>query len=61
MGKLRGAFRSRDVGMTKEQIREILARDHEIDISILESIAATVSRVEVIERVNDCIRYVSLV
>ena len=63
MGKLRGAFRSRDVGMTEEQIREILAPDHEIDISILESIAATVSRVEdierVIERVNDCIRYVS--
>ena len=45
--------------MTEEQVREILAPDHEIDISILESIAATVSRVEDIKRVNDCIRYVS--
>ena len=63
VGKLRGAFRSRDVGVTEEQIREVLVRDHETDISTLESIAATVGHMEdfdrVVFRVNDWIRSVS--
>ncbi|KAN0133855.1 hypothetical protein V8E53_008350 [Lactarius tabidus] len=63
VGKLRGALRSAEVGDAEVQIGEVLAREHETDISNLESIASTVGRMEdvdrVIFRVNDWIRSVS--
>jgi hypothetical protein len=63
VGKLRGAFRSWEMGDAEVQIREVLAREHETDISILGSMASTVGHMEdidrVIFRVNDWIRSVS--
>jgi hypothetical protein len=57
---LRGAFRPSEVGMTEERVREVLARDHEVDISMLERIALSTQRVATIDsailRINDSIR-----
>jgi hypothetical protein len=49
---LRGAFRPSKVGMTEERVREVLARDHEADISLLERIALATDRVANIDRCN---------
>jgi hypothetical protein len=54
---LRGAFKPSEEGMTKKQVKEALARNHEADISFLEHIALAVDQVvnvdRSISRVND--------
>ncbi len=47
---LRGAFRPEEVGTTEEQVKEVLARDHKDDISMLERIALATDRVAIIDR-----------
>jgi hypothetical protein len=42
---LRGAFRPSKAGMTEERVREVLVRDHEDNISMLERIALATHRV----------------
>jgi hypothetical protein len=57
---LREAFRPSGEETTKEQVREVLARDHEADICMLERIALAMDQEENIDRaissVNDSIR-----
>ncbi|KAF8260913.1 hypothetical protein EI94DRAFT_1811086 [Lactarius quietus] len=48
--RLRGAFRPKAVETTEEQVRELLERDHEDDISMLEHIAPTTDRVVEIDK-----------
>jgi hypothetical protein len=54
---LRGAFKPSEEGMTEEQVKEALARNHEADISFLEHIALAADQVvnvdRSISRVND--------
>ncbi|KAI9439335.1 hypothetical protein H4582DRAFT_2076034 [Lactarius indigo] len=56
---LRGALRPSEAGMAEDQVREILARDHEDDISMLERIVLAADRVANIDgaifEVNDSI------
>ncbi len=56
---LRRAFRPSEVGMTEEQVKEVLARDHEDDISMLERISLAADHVANIDRgmfrINDFI------
>ena len=47
---LRRAFRPSEVGITEDQVRETLARDHEVDISLLEHIALSADEVANIDR-----------
>src|SRR5260370_14929993 len=60
---LRGAFKPSEVATTEEQVREVLACDHEVDISMLEHIALAADHVEnidmAISRIIDSIRYFS--
>jgi hypothetical protein len=57
---LRGVFKPSEVGITEEQVKEALARNHEADISFLEHIALAVDQVvnvdRSISRVNGHIR-----
>ncbi len=46
---LRGAFSPGQVGRTEEQVKEVLARDHEADISMLESVAPAAGQMERID------------
>ena len=55
--KLRGPFRPKEMGTTKEQVREVLARDHKADISMLEHIALAVDRVADIDRAISSINH----
>ncbi|KAF8258499.1 hypothetical protein EI94DRAFT_1815210 [Lactarius quietus] len=48
--RLRGAFRPKEVDTTEEQVRGVLARDYEDDISMLEHIALATDRVADIDR-----------
>ena len=54
---LRGAFKPWEVGMTEEQVKEALIRNHEADISLLERIALATDQVANVDRsissVND--------
>ena len=56
---LRAAFEPSGVRTTEEQVREVLARDHEADISMLEDIALAAHHVAnidtAIDRINDSI------
>ena len=60
---LRAAFRPEEVGMTEERVREILASDHEVDISMLEHITLATDRLAnfdgAISRICHSIRYFS--
>ena len=47
---LREAFRPSEEEMTEEQVREVLARDHEADISMLERIALAADQVENVDK-----------
>jgi hypothetical protein len=47
---LRGAFKPSEAGMTEEQVKETLARNHEADISLLEHIALAADQVANVDR-----------
>ena len=48
--RLRGAFKPSEVGMTEEQVKEVLARNHEADITLLERIALATDQVANVDR-----------
>ena len=58
--RVRGAFRPSEVGTTVEQVKEALAHDHEVDISMLERITLSVDGVadidEAISKINESMR-----
>jgi len=59
---LSAAFNLRQVGMTEEHVREVLARDHEGDIANIERISAAANQMEDIDRaisyINETIKIV---
>ena len=54
---LRAAFRPSGEGTTEERVREVLARDHVTDVSVLERIALAVDELANIDRVISRINY----
>jgi hypothetical protein len=54
---LRRAFRPSEVGMTEEQVKEALARNHEADISLLEHIALAADQVDNVDRSISMVNY----
>ncbi|KAH8985108.1 hypothetical protein EDB92DRAFT_2116872 [Lactarius akahatsu] len=61
---LRRAFRPWEVGRTEDQVRDVLARNHVVDISTLERIAPAADHMlnidSFISQINSWIHYVSL-